>query len=163
MLPSYFQLLPPKPYLPVISQELNLATRQLFFCDSKDSTDFRHHINILRKHYMFRRILRDYFKQKLRLPEKPEDIHMSQKDEFPISNKNIAKQFIAEIQEKFRFTILLFKKYMNINSTDKPELSQDVNEISQMHLTIPIISPKILVETARELRKYYFFYELSKE
>ncbi|KAF0552561.1 hypothetical protein F8M41_021629 [Gigaspora margarita] len=130
MLPSYFHLPPPKPHLPAILQGLNLATRQLFLCDPKNSMDFRYYINILRKHYMFRRIPSDYFKQKLRLPEKPENICINQKYKFLFSDKDIAKQFIAEIQKRFRFTIPLSKKYMDVNLTDKLELSQSVNKIS---------------------------------
>ena len=49
---------------------------------------------------------------------------------------------------------------MTVNPTDKPDLPDDISKISQLNLTIPIRSSKLLVETARELRKYYYFSQL---
>ncbi|CAG8746849.1 37595_t:CDS:2 [Gigaspora margarita] len=153
MPPSYFQLSLSKPQLPNTLQELKSATRKIFSCNPKNSTDFRNYVNILRKHYIFRKISRDYFKQKDRLPEKPEEVQTHLRYDFQISDKNLAKEFLAEIQDRFRFTIPLPKSYISMNLTDKPELPQDANEISQLNLTISISSPKILVETNREKEK----------
>ena len=52
---------------------------------------------------------------------------------------------------------------MIINLTNKPQLPTDPNLITELNLTLPITSPKILVETARQLRTYYFFYQLPTE
>ncbi|RIB14636.1 hypothetical protein C2G38_2194477 [Gigaspora rosea] len=52
---------------------------------------------------------------------------------------------------------------MNVNSTDKLELPDKPKEIKELNITIPIQSAKILVKMARELKKYYFFYKISKK
>ena len=46
---------------------------------------------------------------------------------------------------------------MTANPTDKPRLPDDVSEIKECNITIPITSPRILVDTARLLRDYYYF------
>ena len=52
---------------------------------------------------------------------------------------------------------------MTVNPTNKPQLPTDSNLITKLNLTLPITSPKILVETSRQLRTYYFFYQLPDE
>ena len=52
---------------------------------------------------------------------------------------------------------------MTVNPTNKPQLPTDPNLIMELNLTLPITSPKILVETARQLCTYYFFYQLPTE
>ncbi|CAG8829725.1 1227_t:CDS:2, partial [Gigaspora margarita] len=97
------------PQLTNTPQELNSAIQEMFLCNPKDSTDFRNY-----------------------------EVQKYLSYDFSIRNKNLANKFLVEIQDKFRFTIPLPKSYMSINLTDKLELPQDANKISQMNLTIPI-------------------------
>ena len=51
---------------------------------------------------------------------------------------------------------------MTANSTDKPDLSEDLKQITEYNLTLPIKTPKELVQTARMLRETYYFYKLPE-
>jgi hypothetical protein len=160
---NYFNLPPTREPLPSTPQNLNSAVRYLFPCNPKDSTDFKRYVNILREHYSFHKIPNDYFIQKKPLPKEPNQIKTSITYSFPITDYHLAKEFLAEIQDTYKFNIPLPLEYMTVNPTNKPQLPIDPILITELNLTLPITSPKILVETARQLRTHYFFYQLPAE
>lgn len=49
---------------------------------------------------------------------------------------------------------------MMVNPINKLSLLEDLTLVTAVHITTPIRSPKILVETARALRAHYFFYKI---
>lgn len=65
---SYFQLPKEKERLPVTPQDLNSVTRYLFPCAPKDEEEFKNLVTTLREHYSFKRIPKDFFIQKSKLP-----------------------------------------------------------------------------------------------
>ena len=46
---------------------------------------------------------------------------------------------------------------MTANPTDKPRLPDNASEIKEYNITIPITSPRLLVDTVRLLREHYYF------
>ncbi|CAG8840313.1 6012_t:CDS:2, partial [Gigaspora margarita] len=59
-----------------------------------------------------------------------------------------AKEFLNEIRDKYRIAIPLPPVYMTVNSMEKPELPENPDDISELHLIIPIKLAKLLVEMA---------------
>ena len=157
---AYFNVPEKNEPLPTTPQELNSATRHLFPCDPKNDTEFRSLVKILREHYSFKRIPKDFFITKDKLPTDPALVKVKQHYNFPIEDINLAKAFIAEIESKYRFTIPLPTHYMTVNPTDKPPLPEKPELVQNINLTTPIRSPKLLVEIARKLREKYFFYKI---
>jgi len=150
-------MLPPKKVaLPLTPQELRPDLAKLFPFAPKDGDDFRDHVEKLRKYYAFVRLPNDYIKAKMLLPKDPEKVVTQKVYKFPIESTEELTEFIAEIESRYRYPVPLPSKYSELNPTDKPELPHDHTQIS-VNLTIPITTPKRLVETARLLRRYYFF------
>ncbi|CAG8511150.1 2629_t:CDS:1, partial [Dentiscutata heterogama] len=81
----------------------------------------------------------------------PENIQTNQQYIFPINNTNIAKSFLDKIQGTYSFNISLPPEYISVNPTNKPILLVNPKNITKMNLTIPINTPKQLVNIAREL------------
>src|SRR5260364_143162 len=52
---------------------------------------------------------------------------------------------------------------MQANPTNKPALPEIDQIMKDFNFTFPIATPKQLTETARELRKYYYFTQLPSE
>ncbi|CAG8585526.1 24808_t:CDS:2, partial [Dentiscutata erythropus] len=161
ILPLYFNLLPQKPRLPSIPQNLNSATQYLFPCNPKDSTEFRHFVEVLRQHYSFKCVPSDFFVQKQPLPQNPTQVATSKKYSFSINDPMLAKEFLTAIQNKYCFTLPLPEQYIIVNSTNKPELPLIADEVKLVNITTPITSLRVLVETARLLREYYYFKQIS--
>ena len=157
---SYFDLPKEKERLPSTPQDLNSATRHLFPCAPKTEEEFKNLVTTLREHYSFKRIPKDFFIQKSTLPTDPKDIRTKGSYNFPINDVTIAKVFLAEIESEYKFGIPLPLEYMIVNPTDKPNLPADPTLVTAVHITTPIRSPKILVETARALRAHYFFHKI---
>src|SRR6185437_4070941 len=95
--------------LPTTPQELNSATLP---CDPKNNTEFRSLVAILREYYFFKRISKDFFITKDKLPANPALVKVKQHYNFPIEDINRSKAFIAEIESKYRYTISLLIHYM---------------------------------------------------
>jgi len=160
--PQYFDLPPEKEKLPSTPQALNSAVKHLFPCAPKNDMELRYLIAKLREHYTFRRLPNDYFKTRTKLPEDPKSIKTKLTYTYPITDKNLAKEFLAEIREKYRFNIPLPAHYITANPTDKPELPTDHTLVTKVKLTIPITTPRALVNTARILREHYFFLKIPQ-
>ena len=158
----YFNLPPAKPKLPSTPQELNSAIRAWFPCNPVDDTDFRHYIEILREHYSFRRVPTDYFIQKKPLPVDPIQVKVEGTYSFPITDTSKAKEFLAEIHANYKYTIPLPIQYMTANPTEKPNLPEEHENVTLVNITVPITSPKQLVDTARDLREFYFFRQIPE-
>jgi hypothetical protein len=156
--PSYFALpeVETKPSLPVTPQELNKEIRHLFPFVAKNETEFKRHIGILKEYYHFKRLPNDYIRQRRRLPKEPSELKLN-KYSFPLTDPTTVKDFITEIEDEYYIPEPLPVEYTEINFTNKPELPWDFRKIKQIKLNIPITSPKELVSTARNLRKFYFF------
>ena len=161
--PNYFNLPEARPRLPSTPQELNSSVRHFFPCNPIDASEFRRYVDILREHYSFKRIPNDYFIQKKPLPTNPHTIKTSGTYTFPITDTHLAKEFVAEIQNTYKFNIPLPLTYMTANPTNKPPLPDEPNFITEVNLTLPISSPKALVDTARLLREHYFFHQIPTE
>ncbi|CAG8834702.1 18361_t:CDS:1, partial [Gigaspora margarita] len=52
---------------------------------------------------------------------------------------------------------------MQMNLTDKPELTTNTKNIKDFHITIPITISKQLVNTTHILHEIYYFSKLSEE
>ena len=51
---------------------------------------------------------------------------------------------------------------MTANPTNKPWLPEDPSLIDDFNITLPITLPKLVGETARMLRQYYYFTKLPE-
>ena len=76
---------------------------------------------------------------------------------FPITNDNIAKEFLTAASSKYKITFPISLKIMTANPTDKPRLLSNSDKIQDFNLTIPISSICQLIDTTRMLRSYYYF------
>ncbi|KAF0453764.1 hypothetical protein F8M41_001672 [Gigaspora margarita] len=181
---NYFEL--PGDELFEKCKDLHPDVRKFFpITDRADLNHLADYRKKLQKYYNMDKIPEGYFqllKEKPWLPNTFQQLNLAVQKMFPCNpkddvdfrryvntlrdhykfNKIKVKEFIAEIEEVYKFSIPLPVNYMTINPTEKPELPENPEEISEMNLTISIQSPKILVEVARELRKTYFFYRIPK-
>ncbi|CAG8846369.1 31396_t:CDS:1, partial [Racocetra persica] len=126
-------------------------------------SEFRDLVTTLRQYYKFKRLLSDYIINKKLLPAQPFQITTIRSFNFPIKDKTSALQFIAEIQNEFYIPEPLPPNYVDVNYTNKSNLSIDHTQIKEINLTILITSPKQLVDMARKLYTYYFFHQLLSE
>ena len=158
--PQYFELPAGKEKLPHTPQALNSATRHLFPCAPQSEEEFKQLITTLREHYSFKRLPSDYFKHRRKLPSDPTSIETKLTFTFPISDTQLAIEFLNEIKDRYQFNIPLPLHYMTCNPTDKPTLPAKHEDVTLCNITIPIRSPRILVSTARLLRQFYFFHKI---
>ena len=161
--PNYFDLPPPKPPLPSTPQELDHRIRNMFPFTPNDTEDFKRHVEILRSYYKFKRIPNDFITPKSRLPDDPKKIKTNLAYDFPIADKDLAKHFISEIQNRYIIPIPMPEKYMVVNHSDKPLLPSDPSEVSLVNLTIPIRSQAVLLDTVKLLRQHYYFRRIPDE
>jgi hypothetical protein len=158
---AYFKLPDPKPNLPTTYHKLDRRIRHFFPFNPQDpSTTMGKMIKMLREYYIFRVIPNDYIKYKPKLPTDTTKIKTKTKYEYPITDGQKAKEFISEIIPTYRFSIPLDPQIMTANPTEKPRLPEDLKKITEYNITIPIRTPKQLVDTARLLRETYFFHKL---
>ena len=115
---------------------------------------------MLREEYFFERLPNDYFVAKPHLPRDTSKIRTIDNFTYPITEKLEAKKFIQQIKPWYKFSLPLPLYIMSVNPTDKPDLPEDPQQITQYNLTLPITTPKALVETARLLRETYYFYRI---
>ena len=112
---------------------------------------------MLKEYYKFKVILNDFFKQKPILPKQPQDIKIRTEYMYPITDDNIAKEFLTAASSKYKITFPISPEIMTANPTDKPRLPSNSDEIQDFNLTIPISSTRQLIDTARMLRSHYYF------
>ncbi|CAG8674932.1 493_t:CDS:1, partial [Paraglomus occultum] len=156
--PNYFELPPKKELLPTTYYQLNSHVRSLFpFDPENNKMSIQQVADLLHEHYKFRTIPNDYFKQKPVLSKQPKDIITTFTYSYPIIDNNQAKKFLEEVKRKYRVTFPISPKIMTANPTDKPRLPEDHTQITQFNITVPITSPRQLVDTARHLRQEYYF------
>ncbi|CAG8667576.1 13695_t:CDS:1 [Gigaspora rosea] len=115
---------------------------------------------MLRAHYRFRRVPREFFEPKYQLPKSPAALKLSGKYTFPITELGKVKLFIEEIQDEYRILVPLPEEYSDLNFTNKEKLPQNPEHLKDPQVVIPIKTTKDLVETARYLRKRYFFRQI---
>ncbi|CAG8855002.1 13760_t:CDS:1, partial [Gigaspora margarita] len=142
---DYFELPAKKRELPDAVQDLTPRLREMLpFCP-KDNEDFDAHIKELRKVYGFRYLPNDYLIRKKRLPDKPEELNIKEKFEFPIMDKETALRFIEQIPNFYRVVTPLPSNYVGINYTALEDLPVNWKDISKVNLTLPITSTKELM------------------
>lgn len=120
-------------------------------------------VGMLRKKYEFRRLPNDYILARPFIPNDPSKIKTDLTYTYPINDKQLAITFLHDIKCRYKFRLPLPCNIMTVNPTDKPELPRKVEEISDFNITIPITTPKQLVDTARMLREVYYFDRLPEE
>ena len=131
-----------------------------FLFTPKDKEDFIKHLEMLREYYDFKKIPNNYIKQRSRLPQDFTDIRLQKKYDFPIKEKEIVLEFIASIEQEYHIPQIMSRKYISVNYTEKPSLPWDFKKVNGVEFDMPITTQRQLLEVARELRKYYFFYRL---
>ncbi|CAG8848979.1 39034_t:CDS:1, partial [Gigaspora margarita] len=164
--PLYFDLPIPerKDPLPLTPQELPPNLRRLFPLDPMLSPrDFSDMVGILREKYEFKRLPNDYILARPFIPNDPAKIKTDLIYTYPITDKQLAITFLTEIKRRYKFRLPLPRSIMTVNPTDKPELPRKTEDIPDFNITIPITSPKQLVDTARMLREVYYFDRLPEE
>ncbi|CAG8842934.1 20479_t:CDS:1, partial [Racocetra persica] len=124
---------------------------------SLKETNIRDIAEILRKYYKFRSIPNDFFVQKPALLQDPNKLKLHTQYTYPITNDKIARKFFNEAKAKYKINFPINQAILTANPTNKPRLSLNPTEIKEFNITIPITSFRILVETAKLLRKEYYF------
>src|SRR6185437_15770690 len=87
---------------------------------------------------------------------------LQKKYNFPIKEKEIALEFIANIEQEYHIPQIMSRKYISVNYTEKPSLPWDFKKVNGVEFDMPITTQRQLLEVARELRKYYFFHRLPE-
>ncbi|CAG8601407.1 3024_t:CDS:1, partial [Gigaspora margarita] len=141
---AYFEVPEPKPDLPLTPQALCKELQGIFLFTPKDAANFKNYVEILREKYSFRRMPNDFLKRKRRLPSSPEALKISTQYTFPITEKEIALQFISQIKKEYNVTEPMTREYIQINFTDKPNLPVDYTAIKEVKLDIPITWPRTM-------------------
>ncbi|CAG8733269.1 35145_t:CDS:2, partial [Gigaspora margarita] len=125
--------------------------------------DFSNMVGMLREKYEFRRLPNDYILARPYIPNDPAKIKTDLIYTYPITDKQLAITFLTEIKHRYKFRLPLPRSIMTINLTDKPALPRKAEDITDFNITIPITSPKQLVDIARMLREVYYFDRLPEE
>ena len=160
---SYFNLPKPKELLPLAYQELNSRVRCLFPLDlSELNIPLSEVMKRLREHYSFKQIPNDFFKPKPKLPLDTSKIKTNTTFSYPIENATEAMRFVQETRPYYQYNLPLPTTIMVANPTNKPWLPEDPSLIEDFNLILPITSPKLVEETARMLRQYYYFIKLPE-
>lgn len=160
----YFDLPSKKKPFPSTYQELNHAVRRFFpFNPTTSRILLSEVVAELREYYTFKLLPNDYFSVRFPLPKETDRIKTLTQFTFPITDDQEAKEFIKQITPYYRFKLPLPEHIMQANPTNKPALPEIDQIMEDFNFTFPIATPKQLTETARELRKYYYFTQLPSE
>ena len=161
--PDYFSMPPPKLPLPLTPQDLTPRLREIFPFYPRNAEHFKDHIHLLRQEYAFKTLPNDYLINKKRLPTNPISLPLSEQFSFPMEDTDTVKQFLNTIPHYYAIPNPLPLAYTIINYTDKPDLPQEPELITEVNLTLPISTPKKLIIAARALCEYYHFYSIPLE
>ena len=129
---SYFDLPPPKKALPAAYQDLEHKYRVHFPIDPQNpETNFTAIMQLLREDYYFQSLPNDYIVAKPYLPKDPSKINTGIVTyEYPITDKEQAKRFVALMSQRYKFSLPLPPNIMTANPTEKPELPEDPKQIT---------------------------------
>jgi hypothetical protein len=161
---KYFELPPKKKPLPLIPQELSARYRENFPIDMiKTNKSIQEIVKELREEYHFKFIPNDFFVQRPRLPMDVNQIKTKTAYKYPIDDTVEGIKFLEEIKMIYSFSLPIPKHIMTANPTEKPTLPENVEDIKDLHITVPIVTTKQLINTVRLLRTQYYFHRIPDE
>ncbi|RIB19035.1 hypothetical protein C2G38_2308536 [Gigaspora rosea] len=156
---AYYQLPPEKPRLPPLPntyQKLDRSVRHLFSIDLAKKNSIKTATDHLHKLYNFKYLPNNFIKPKPRLSNESGKIKTQIHFTYPIEDI-IVKKFLEIIKYTYQYTLPLPTNIVNANSTDKPVLPNDPEQITEYALTILFTTPRQLIEAAQLLRQHYYF------